>query len=223
MFTKLTTLQPDNAVAFQMLGTAYHAAGQFDQAVVAYERSNALAPKATAYTNIGILHHARGDYAGAIVAYRQSLRLQPKEASTHRNMGDTLWMTGDRAGARAEYQKAIDLANEALTVNAKDGRTHSLIAFCEAKLGRTAAAQRSIAEAARLAPNDGDVVYDRAVIATLLRQYRHRPRRPAAGIAAGLQRADARRRPRPRSAQEAGRFPGWRLTAVSFVRWLGDA
>ena len=171
VFTKLTALQPDNASAFQMLGTAYHAAGQFDQAVVAYERSTTLAPKYTAFSNIGILHHARGDYKGAIAAYRQSLRLQPKEAGTHRNLGDALWMAGDRTEARAEYQKAIDLAKEALNVNPADAHSHALIAFCEAKLGHAAAAQSSLSEALRLAPNDSDVVYKKAVIETLGRQF----------------------------------------------------
>jgi eukaryotic-like serine/threonine-protein kinase len=170
-FTKLTAMQPDNSSAFQMLGTAYHAAGQFDQAVVAYERSNALAPKAKSFGNIGILYHARRDYPRAIAAHRESIRLAPKEATTHRNLADTLWAAGDRAAARASYQKAIDLARESLAVNAADAKMHALVAFCEAKLAHAQAADRAMKEAVRLAPDDNDVVYKQAVIESLRGNY----------------------------------------------------
>ena len=166
-FTKMTALQPDNAAGFQMLGAAHHKAGELGRALVAYERANALAPRPAAYSNIGVIHHTRGNYSLAADAYRQAITLQPKEAITRRNLADALWMLGDRTAARVEYQRAIDLATQALEVKAPDARATALIAFCEAKLGRHADATRHIADAESQAPTDGDIVYKHAVIDTL--------------------------------------------------------
>jgi serine/threonine-protein kinase len=166
-FTTLTTLQPDNASAFQLLGTAYHAAGDLDRAFVAYERANALAPRAAAYSNIGIIHHTRRDYPRAIEAYRKAIALQPKEATTRRNLADALWASGNRQAARTEYRSAIDLAQDALKVNPKDARSHALVALCQAKLAEFGAAQDSLREALKLAPDDNEVVYKQAIIETM--------------------------------------------------------
>lgn len=166
-FTKLTTLQPDNAAGFQLLGTAYHAAGNLDRALVGYQRANQLTPRATAYSNIGIIHHTQSRYPEAVNAYRMAIALQPREATTHRNLADSLWMTGDIRSARAEYRTAVDLATQALAVNPAAARLHALVAFCEAKLGRFEVAREALAEALKRAPNDNEVVYKQAVVEAL--------------------------------------------------------
>lgn len=166
-FTRLAAMQPDNASAFQALGTAHHAAGELNRALAAYERANVLAPRATAYSNIGMIHHTSREYTRAIEAYRQAIALQPKEATTRRNLGDALWMAGDRSEARAEYEAAIDLAEQALKVNPSQARTRALVALCEAKLGRFDRARSSLNEALRLAPDDQEVVYKQAAIEAL--------------------------------------------------------
>lgn len=163
-FTRMAALQPDNSVAYQGLGTVYHAANQLDQALVAYTQANKLAPRATTYSNIGTIHYNRGEYAAAIAAYRQAIALQPQEAATHRNLADTLLLSGDRAAAQAEYERAIDIANAALQVNPRAPRLPALIAFCLAKLGRYQDARTRIAAIVAEAPDDNDAAYKFAVI-----------------------------------------------------------
>jgi len=164
---RLTSLQPDNAGAIQLLGAAYLTAGDLDRALVAYERANTIAPLATSFSNIGVIHHTRRDYARAVAAYRRAIAIRFKEPATHRNLADALSMTGDRQGAKAEYQTAIDLAAAELSINPSSARINALVALCQAKLGRLADAQISIARARALAPNDNDVVYKEAIIALL--------------------------------------------------------
>ena len=166
-FTKLTALQPDNASAYQTLGTALHAAKQFDRALVAYRQAIALAPRPTAYSNIGTIHYARGEYDQAVDAYRQAIKLQPKEPTTHRNLADALWMQRERAAAVAEYERAIQLANDVLAVNPKATRFPALIAYCHAKAGRIAIARQLIARAVAAAPDDSDAAYKQGVIEAL--------------------------------------------------------
>ena len=167
---RLTDLQPDNASAFQLLGAAYHTAGDADRALTAYQRANALAPRAAAYSNIGIIHHERGEYGAAVDAYKKAISLQPREAITHRNLADAYWASGDHAAARQSYADALGIATSALKINASNARTHALVAFCQAKLGRTSDAIASIRRAIALAPQDNEVVYKYGVILLLAGQ-----------------------------------------------------
>ena len=166
-FSRVTALQPDGAPGFQLLGTAHHAAGELDRALAAYQRANEIAPRATAYSNIGVIHHTRAQYERAASAYRDAIALQPREATTHRNLADALWMLGERRQAAAEYSTAIGLATSELSVNPHQPRVLALVALCEAKLGRIAVARSGIEAAVRQAPQDPEVAYKLAVIDVL--------------------------------------------------------
>jgi eukaryotic-like serine/threonine-protein kinase len=169
-FTKLTSLQPDNGAAYQLLGTAYHAGDQLDRALVAYQQANAITPRATTYSNIGTIHYDRRQYDQAIAAYRQAIALQPKEATTRRNLADSLSLRGERLDAKREYETAIELASAALAVNPKATRTRALIAYCHAKLGRFDQARTLIAGVVKSAPEDNDAAYKQAVVEALAGQ-----------------------------------------------------
>lgn len=52
---------------------------------------------------------AAGDRSGAVQAYQQSVRLAPTSAGPHAALGRALAENGDGAGARREYQRALDL------------------------------------------------------------------------------------------------------------------
>jgi serine/threonine-protein kinase len=134
-FRRVTELRPSNASAFQALGTVYHAANHIPEALAAYNSALALAPNANTYSNLGMLHYANGNFADARHAYEESIRLRPKSAITRRNLGDTLRRLGLESRARAEYDRAIALAGEALEVNPADLDAISLQALCHAKLG----------------------------------------------------------------------------------------
>jgi tetratricopeptide (TPR) repeat protein len=190
-FTKLTTLQPDNAPSHSLLGTAYHAAGELDRALAAYRQANSIAPRATTYSNIGSIHYARGEYPAAIDAYRQAIAIQSKEATTHRNLADALWLNGDKLAARAEYQAAMTLANETLKVNPSATRSRSLIAYCQAKLGNIDQARALIASVVKNVPNDSDAAYKQAVIEALGGRSKEALRYLERALALGYSRAVA--------------------------------
>jgi serine/threonine protein kinase/tetratricopeptide (TPR) repeat protein len=191
-FTKLTSLQPDNAAAFQTLGTAYHAANQLDRALASYRQANTLGPRATTYSNIGTIHYGRGEFLNAIGAYRQAIALQPNEAATHRNLADTLLLNGDTREARLEYERAIELAAAYLKVNPSATRSRSMIAYCQAKLGRFEEARRNIEAAGRAAPGDNDIAYKKAVIEAIAGDPQAAIKSLERALALGYSRAIAR-------------------------------
>lgn len=166
-YRRVTELQPDNAWGFQMLGTAYQAAGDGHRALENYKRAIALGRDASAYSNLGTLYYAQGDFAEAARAFEEAVRLDPASPAKHRNLGDAYDRLGDTTRARAAYLRAVGLGQSLLRVNPRDARTLAMLAVYEAKLGRRADAARHTAEATRLSPEDGDVLYRAAIVHTL--------------------------------------------------------
>src|SRR4029079_4999091 len=84
-----------------------------------------------------------------------------------RNLGDTYAQMGRRSEAEQAYRSAVALCEEMLRVNPKDARMLGRLAAYEAKLGRTAAADRHAIDALSLSPADGEVLYRKAVVEAL--------------------------------------------------------
>jgi eukaryotic-like serine/threonine-protein kinase len=166
-FKRVTELQPDNSRGFQMLGTAYQAAGDFTAAVEQYRRAIQISPDARAYSNLGWCLYVKHRYAEAADAFAEFVRLDPGAPVARRNLGDAYFRLGRKAEARASYLKAVQLSEGMLRVNAKDATTRAIAAACLAKLGRKAEAQRWVAEAVALSPNDGEVLYQQAIVLSL--------------------------------------------------------
>jgi tetratricopeptide (TPR) repeat protein len=121
--------------------------GDLQQAVGNFEHAVRLGPTAAAHANLALAYYDSGRFADALHAYEQALQRDPRSASLHRDVGDVYQRLGRRAEARAEYERAVTLGNEQLSVNPRDVRTMGLVALCEAKLGRRAPAERHAAEA----------------------------------------------------------------------------
>ena len=100
----------------------------------------------------------------AVTAYRKAIALQGKEATTHRNLGDALWMTGDRAGARAAYETAVSLATEAVRVNPANAHAMLDRLLSAQSLGDSWTRERISRAPSPRAPEDNDVAYKQAVV-----------------------------------------------------------
>jgi serine/threonine-protein kinase len=164
---RVAELSPDSPRGFQQLGTLYQAIGDQARALDAYQKSVARNPYALTFSNIGTILYAQGRFAEAADAYQQALALSPNRPVPHRNLGDAYLRLGRTADARAAYQRALDLTAAELRVNPKDAQNLSRLAVYEAKLGRSADAERHLAEAAKLAPGDGAVLFRASVVYAL--------------------------------------------------------
>ena len=71
---------------------------------------------------------------------------------------------GRAADARAAYQQGLAVTDRMLAVNAHSAQTLQTRGILLAKLGRAEEAVAALDEAVRLAPNDADVLYERAVV-----------------------------------------------------------
>jgi serine/threonine-protein kinase len=166
-YRRLTQLQPDSARGYQRLGNAQQAAGRIDDAIDSYQKANDIRESWAAYSNLGTIHYWRGENGKAIAAYERAIVLDPNQPDLYANLGDVLRKTGQNARAADNYRRAIVEVRKALSVNANDALSMAGLALYQAKLGQKDAAASSIELASTLSPEDGEVLYVRAVVHAL--------------------------------------------------------
>lgn len=87
-----------------------HRAGRLEEAVAAYRRASAQAPRNHGILcNLGIALKQSGRINDAIAAYRKALDLAPDFADAHYNLGIVLEMAGRGGEAEQVYRRAIAL------------------------------------------------------------------------------------------------------------------
>ncbi|KAI9919001.1 hypothetical protein PsorP6_011732 [Peronosclerospora sorghi] len=75
-FTRAVEIRPDDPALHSLLGRAYYADENLDEAVASITKSLALEPSATNSTLLGKILFEKGDHEKAIAAYQRSLDMQ---------------------------------------------------------------------------------------------------------------------------------------------------
>jgi tetratricopeptide (TPR) repeat protein len=166
-YARLVELQPDSPRGYQRLGTALQSAGRHDEAFANYEKATKAGASWAAYSNMGTRYYWDGDYSRAAEAYRRAIVMAPNEADLYANLGDALQRLGQRDRAAENYRRAVQEVRKLLEVKQQDPLNLASLALYEAKLGDRRAAAAAIARAATLSPQDGDVLYLRAIVHAL--------------------------------------------------------
>ncbi|MGZ8710368.1 MAG: tetratricopeptide repeat protein, partial [Thermoanaerobaculia bacterium] len=164
-FRRFTDLNPDASRGFLNLGASYQALGRFDEARRAYELSIAAEATGDAYSNLATLEFYLGRYAESVAGFEKASQLSPTNYMIWANLGDAYrWAPGMREKSTAAFEKSIELAREALAVNARDAAAHAMIASSLAKIGRTAEASQAIDTALKIDPTNSYVLYSAALV-----------------------------------------------------------
>jgi serine/threonine protein kinase/tetratricopeptide (TPR) repeat protein len=164
---KAIALSPGSAINLTRAGAAAQQMGDNKRALEYYERANAIQPRAETFSNIGTIQYGLGDYAKAAAAYEGSLLIRPRSAVTNRNLGDAYRHLGRTADARSAYMRAVEQAEEELSVRPADARAIARLAVYQAKADNDRAAMASLKRAQALAPDDEQVLQRAAVIHAL--------------------------------------------------------
>ena len=91
-------------------GLAFARAGDWDRAILEYDRAIKLDPfGAEAYNHRGSAYFFKGDKQKAIADYTQAIQLDPKHAVALTNRGKVRRAMGDHKGAIADLTKAIEI------------------------------------------------------------------------------------------------------------------
>jgi serine/threonine-protein kinase len=168
-FRAATEIQPRRADAFTNLGAAYSMLGDVEQALGNYQHAISLgAGDAVGYANLAYNYYLAGRYDQARAAELEAIKRAPTRASLQADLGEYEKRLGHTPAARAAYARAIELARRSLEGDPRDAGAVVLIAICEANLGRPAEAERRVAEALVLAPEDRNVLLSSTKVYTLL-------------------------------------------------------
>jgi len=149
---------------YSNLGTAYMLAGNFIAAAPAFRRALEIEPKKMTHSNLGLMHYYLGQLDESIENHRKAIDLEPGDYLAWSNLGDALWVAGNKEEARAAFKTAGEYAMQALDVNPNDPFTSMDLAWIEAMLDNSAAARTLINRALELSPDNPYTHYYNALV-----------------------------------------------------------
>jgi tetratricopeptide (TPR) repeat protein len=171
------SLAPDNYIVYRSLGGVEMALNEWPAAEQHLRRAIELRPSGSVYSALGSLYIYMGRFNDAI----RVSDLAVASAGSGRNsfaiwcnLGDACKFAGQHERALEAWRKAIDIGRERLSMGAADPALESEIAVYEAKLGDMASARSHLSEARSKSPENGEILFNSALIAELNHQ-----RRPA--------------------------------------------
>ncbi len=114
-----TSMDPQDIEAWTVLGNTYFDAGQYDEAIGAYNKSLSLAPDdPNVWTDLGIMYRRTGQPQKAIEAFDKAISIDPAHENSWFNKGIVLMHDlNDRAGAIDAWEELIEINPNALTPN----------------------------------------------------------------------------------------------------------
>ena len=147
---------PENPATLNNLGAALIISDKLGLAVQAFDRSLKIVEDASVYNNLGNVYYLLHDLVGAVLAYERAVDLSPDDYRIHANLADSLTLLED-AGAQRHYESALQLAEEALSVNAEDATALSSAGAFHAVLGNELQALEMATRAIEVSPDDPEV------------------------------------------------------------------
>ncbi|MGQ9918797.1 MAG: tetratricopeptide repeat protein [Bryobacteraceae bacterium] len=119
------------------------------------------APGATAsqWVNRGVAHHRLKERAAARQAFLRALEVEPGHPTARTNLGHMKWEEGDRAGAMAEYNRAVEEAPKSTMVWRIRGSR-----LCEMDMNRSAECLKDLTRAIELDATNWIAFYQRGDI-----------------------------------------------------------
>jgi Flp pilus assembly protein TadD len=95
-------------MAWNDLGLAYYALGDYHAAAVAYGEGTMIKPdEAEAWFNLGVSYHRTGDLKAARDAYQQAVDLRESMSGAWHNLGIVCGQTNDNAAAMHAFRQEV--------------------------------------------------------------------------------------------------------------------
>jgi tetratricopeptide (TPR) repeat protein len=168
-FQTVIRLAPDNYAARVNLGSVLTDIGRLPEAIMMYQRANAIRPSYMAYSNLGTAYSMSARYEEAVEAYNQALEINDSDWLAWGNLAYVYsWMGGQDVRARETFEKAIELAEAAKDKSPRDPYIYSDLALYYAKTGQPELALQHVETALVLAPDSGEMLAAAAEVHELL-------------------------------------------------------
>ncbi|CAM2007192.1 tetratricopeptide repeat protein [Acanthopleuribacter pedis] len=112
-YERAHAVAPNHAMAHGNLGLIEALKGRLSEALVHYQKSLSLEPRAEVHNNTGNCLKELKRYDEAAAQFRLAVTLDPSYVKARANLGDLLQDQGDWQAARAEYQAAFEQSGAA--------------------------------------------------------------------------------------------------------------
>lgn len=110
LYSKATTLKPDDSVAFEGLATAYYIAKDFERAIRTFERLTQLKPRdVKAFVNLGALYNVQREFKKAAESLRKAVQRDSKSADAFYNLGIAERGNNQLVNAVSAYKECVRL------------------------------------------------------------------------------------------------------------------
>jgi tetratricopeptide (TPR) repeat protein/DNA-binding winged helix-turn-helix (wHTH) protein len=151
-YRKVVFLNPDNFAVLGNLGSASLMAGDFELAKQALEQSLEIETNPIVYSNLGVVYYYLGDFDKSVEVHRKVVELRPNSDTSWINLADALHFAGERSESRQAFERAAELSEAQLQVNANDSVSIALLAWARAMTGHTEEAVTLASRAVDLDP-----------------------------------------------------------------------
>jgi tetratricopeptide (TPR) repeat protein len=185
-FSRAVELVPDNPRAHNNLGLVYRGLGRLDDSAAAFQKSIDLEPTFIHYRNLGMVLAEAGQYRQAEQVLRRAVEIRPNQYRAWGLLASVYASERvDAAQVKGAYTKAIALAGDLLKETPKDEFLLADIGGYYAAIGQEKQALPLLAQAAALAPDTPEVLYEVAVGYEMLHHREEALRWLAKSIAGG--------------------------------------
>lgn len=109
-YKRMLDVNPNNPQAWDMIGGLYKAAGQYNEAILAFQKATVLDPtKAFYFHHLGLVYAAEGRYENAIAAFQKVIEIDPNYSLAHATLGGYYRKRGMEELAQVHIEKARNL------------------------------------------------------------------------------------------------------------------
>jgi len=171
MFRQVMRLTPDNVRGYNNLMGIYFSLEQYELSRMMFEKSIAIEPNADAYSNMGTFEFFLGRYQSAVALFEEAAGIGHNDYRIWGNLADAYRYVPEYSERIVPtYQRAIQLAQEQLSVNPKDSHLLKSLALYHARLGENERAMIEITKAQNLSSQDITILRTLVIILELTGQ-----------------------------------------------------
>lgn len=158
-FRRVTTLDPDNALALNNLGAAQYMQGDYVGAAASWSESVRIRPSNLVLSNVGLAAYYAGDFERAAEMQRRALIEAPEDYRMWGRLGDAERQQGTLDKALRSYGEAIQFASRAVELNPTDAEALRYLSLFYSHTGDDAAAIGAIEKVRELQPESSSTYY----------------------------------------------------------------